>query len=150
MTAPNFKTLKIAVVEDHPRMREIIAKMLEALGFARIDVYEGAEEALLGIGFSDDPVDLAITDLRMQPTDGIEFIKRMRESEDEHIREMPVIVLSGHGDQEAVERAIDAGANLFVSKPVSATDLARRILRVMTPEEKKDGEKPTSSERVWT
>ena len=147
MSKIDFRSLNVAVVEDHPRMRDIVAKLLKALGFKRVDIYHDGPSALEAIGVGDDPADLVITDLRMQPMDGIEVVKRLRASS--ATQKLPIMVLSGHGEQEYVRAAMDAGANLFVSKPIAAADLAQRIGKVMAANDKKSGGPPDSTEMVW-
>jgi len=72
-------------------------------------------------------VDMIITDWRMSPMDGINFIKYLRTHEDSPNRFIPIIMLTGNVEREHVETARDVGINEFVIKPFSAKTLCDRI-----------------------
>jgi CheY-like chemotaxis protein len=72
--------------------------------------------------------DVIVTDLQMPEMDGLGFARRLRGRGDA----TPMIMLSGHDDEDAVTSAIEAGVNCFLAKPVTVQDLAD-ALRLVLP-----------------
>ena len=64
----------------------------------------------------------------MEPTDGLEFVKFLRNDEKSPNPYVPIIMLTGHGDRDRVCEARDAGINMFMAKPVSAKALYERLV----------------------
>jgi len=112
----------VLIIEDDAQIRKFLRISLEANGF-------GVEEARLG----EDGIDLAgtcrpdviILDLGLPDIDGVAAIGRIREWS-----KTPIIVLSVRADSREKVRALDAGANDYVTKPFDITELMAR-LRVM-------------------
>ena len=67
----------------------------------------------------------------MQPLDGIDFVRLLRNSPDSPNPMVPVIIVSGHSTAGKVGEARDAGANEFLVKPVTARGVIDRIQRVI-------------------
>lgn len=90
------------------------------------ETFSSAEEALARLHFAeargdnphlpDDP-DIIILDLKLGAMDGFDFLKSLRR--DEHLRHIPVIVISGTASPLAVDRAYEFGANAMFRKPAS-------------------------------
>lgn len=107
--------VKVLVCDDSKIVRLSAKKML-AEHFDLLLVEDGEEgwEAIR----ADNTIQLVFTDLQMPNLDGFGLIERIRNSDDEGIRNMPVIVITGAGDNEAIQqRIIEAGATDLISKP---------------------------------
>ena len=104
----------ILIADDDPIIRELAASNLERDKYSTFDAANGAEawQRLCTRHF-----DLALVDLDMPEVDGFELIRRIRA--DEGMKYMPVIVITSRNDVVAIERAFQAGAEAFVSKPVN-------------------------------
>ena len=125
----NIENLKFLVVEDDANMRHLITTILSSLGVRYTATANSAEK---GFGrLSDFEADIVICDLRMEPLDGIEFTKMVRTHDDSPNRYVPIIMLTGHSELSAVERARDAGVHEFMAKPVSATRLYAKIKSII-------------------
>ncbi|MGF1507161.1 MAG: response regulator [Chloroflexi bacterium] len=74
------------------------------------------------------PPDLVITDLLMPALNGFELIERIRE----HYPVLPVIVLSALGEKYEINRALEAGATLYLVKPIKPADLIAALQQVGT------------------
>ncbi|MDQ3811563.1 MAG: response regulator transcription factor [Chloroflexota bacterium] len=107
------------VVDDEPQIRRALRLVLRANGYQVAEVAggEAALDALVG-----EPFDLMILDLALPDLDGVEVCRRVREWS-----RLPVIVLSAHGDEEMKVRALDHGADDYVTKPFSAPELLARM-----------------------
>jgi CheY-like chemotaxis protein len=124
-----FKLLKILVVDDNPHMRTIVCEVLRAIGVR--DLYEASngDEAMHKLRAY--PVDILLTDLAMEPTDGIELVRRLRTTQDSPNQMLPVIMISGHASERRVKEARDAGVNEFLAKPITVRGVLERIAEVI-------------------
>ncbi len=129
MTDYDIKNLKIMVLDDDANMRHLITTILSSLGVLDISPAATADN---GFGqLYEFEADLIICDLRMEPTDGIEFTHMVRTRDDSPNRYVPIIMLTGHAEKTAVEKARDAGVHEFLAKPVSATKLYAKIKNII-------------------
>lgn len=122
-TVPGQKPL-ILVVDDSRLMRLAIKKIL-AEDFALLEGVDGEDgwEKLL----ADPAIQVVFTDLSMPGLDGFGLLERIRGSEDARIRALPVIVITGNEDDEAVKaRALSAGATDFITKPFQSVQIRAR------------------------
>lgn len=114
---------RVLVVDDEPQIRRALRLVLRANGYEVTEVAAG-EDALDALATG--PFDLMVLDLMLPDVDGVEVCRRVREWS-----EMPVLVLSAHGDEEIKVRALDEGADDFVTKPFSAPELLARMRRAI-------------------
>ncbi|WFU49890.1 sigma-54-dependent transcriptional regulator [Sinorhizobium terangae] len=115
---------RVLLVDDEEELRHSSAQALELAGF-RVDTFASAERALEFISFSFSGV--VISDIRMPGMDGMTFLQRIREID----AEVPVILVTGHGDVQLAVRAMREGAYDFVEKPFTAQTLAGTIRRAL-------------------
>ena len=109
----------ILVVEDDKQIRNFICYSLETQGFKHIASSTG--QGALSILISQ-PVDLMLLDLGLPDCDGMEVISKVREWS-----EMPIIVVSARDQDKEKAAALDLGADDYLTKPFSATELLARI-----------------------
>ena len=110
---------RVLAVDDDPRDLRSIRDALAAAGYQ--PVVTGDPEEALRLMEREQPR-LAVLDLMLPNTDGIELMGALLE-----IAEVPVIFLSAFGREELIARAFDMGAEDYVVKPFSPTELATRI-----------------------
>ena len=109
----------ILVVDDDPAIRDSLSKELRAVGYSTLTANDGIEG--LSAVQSRGP-DLVLTDLAMPRSDGFELIAAVRA-----FSRVPMIVLSVRGADPDKVRALDLGAEDFVTKPFSVTELLARV-----------------------
>jgi len=114
----------VLLVDDSPSIRSILKVYLLGLKVEFLDAEDGLR-ALQLLRLL--PVDLAIADVRMAPMDGLTFVEKVRSSEREEIRRLPLILLTGETGEELRERGILAGANAFIHKPIDPKRLLERV-----------------------
>ena len=120
-----FELLKILLVDDNHHMRVLLTEILRAIGVKQIyEANDGAEALALMRGHA---IDIVMTDLSMQPMDGIDFVRLLRNSPDSPNQMCPVIMITGHSTQRRVTEARDAGVNEFLAKPLTARGVLDRI-----------------------
>jgi two-component system, OmpR family, KDP operon response regulator KdpE len=110
---------RILVLDDEPQILRALRVVLREAGFEAI-LAETAEEALDRASIR--PPDAAIVDLVLPDGDGVDVSRQIRAWS-----EMPIIVLSAVGDEEAKVRALEAGADDYVTKPFGARELVARL-----------------------
>ena len=117
-------SLDIMIVDDSAYMRRIVAAMMRGFGARRIHEAEDGAEALEKIEMQ--PPDLIIVDWVMPVLDGAELVKLIR-NPDGACAYTPIIMLSGHTERSRVLAGSKLGINHFLSKPVSANALYKRM-----------------------
>lgn len=123
---PPGRKPRILVVDDGITMRMFFRDVLEGAGFEVEEAangVEGIERALVG-GF-----DLLLVDVNMPKMDGYEMVRQLRD--DPALRAIPVVTISTEDKDSDVVRAYQAGANLYLVKPVKPADLAGTV-RLLT------------------
>jgi CheY-like chemotaxis protein len=125
----NFDDLKALVVEDSPHMRDLLKLLLHAMRIRTVLLASDGTEAFEMLRIS--RPDFILTDLEMQPIDGIQFVKMVRRSQDSPAPYIPIVMLTGYAELRRVEQARDAGVNEFLAKPISAHALNARITEII-------------------
>jgi len=125
-----LELVKILLVDDNLHMRLLLIEILRAIGVRQ--VYEAADGAAALQIMRTEAIDIVITDLAMQPIDGIGFVRLLRNSPDSPNPVAPVIMVTGHSTQRRVAEARDVGVTEFLSKPVTARGVIDRITRVVS------------------
>ncbi len=113
----------VLVCDDEPQILRALRVILRDAGFEAVPAVSG-EEALDAAAVRHP--DAAIVDLVLPDIDGVEVCRRLREWS-----EMPIIVLSAVGDEDAKVRALAAGADDYVTKPFGPRELVARLQAVL-------------------
>jgi two-component system KDP operon response regulator KdpE len=113
------KETKILIADDEPKIRMFLRANLEARGYKVYLAQDGVEAVEIA---GQVLPDLVILDVNMPRMDGIEACRRMRKWSD-----MPIIILSVRGDEKDKVRALDEGADDYVTKPFGIEELLARI-----------------------
>jgi two-component system response regulator ChvI len=128
----------IALVDDDRNILTSVSMTLEAEGFA-VRTYTDGAEALRGM--SQQPVDLAVLDIKMPRMDGMELLERLRKASD-----VPVIFLTSKDDEIDELMGLRMGADDYIKKPFSQRLLIERIRTLLRREVSRgDAEKSTEA-----
>jgi len=119
------RAARVLVVDDEPDIRDLLAITLERMGLATLQA-AGVREAEVQI--LEQRPDLCLTDMRMPDGNGLDLVKWIQE----HRPEMPVAVITAHGNVESAVQALKLGAFDFVSKPLDVNDLRRLVNSALT------------------
>ena len=125
----------LLVVDDNENNRDIVSRLLEREGY-EVSTAENGAQALERI--KTQPPDLVLLDVMMPVMDGIEACKRLKDDPDTRL--IPIVIMTALGQVEDRVRAIQAGADDFLTKPVNRDELLARIqtsLRLKETVEKK-------------
>ncbi|HEX3366220.1 response regulator [Phenylobacterium sp.] len=124
-----YDLLKILIVDDNHHMRVLLSEILKAIGVRHIfEASDGAQGLQL---MKNQLIDIIMTDLSMQPLDGIDFVRLLRRSPDSPNQMCPVIMITGHATIARVQEARNAGVNEFLAKPLNARGVIERISQVV-------------------
>jgi DNA-binding NtrC family response regulator len=113
---------RVVLIEDDDAFRQTLQRSLELAGF-QVASYGDAESALAGLGA--EPVSVVLTDLRLPHADGLAVLSRVKTRD----ADLPVVLMTGHGDIPTAIEAIRSGAYEFLEKPFSRERLLAVVSR---------------------
>ncbi len=126
------KPISVLLVEDHDINRKMAEIMLQRMGYRYVSASDGLQ-ALDAL--ENDRFDVVLMDVMMPVMDGITALKLLRERESEQGRRTRVLMVTAHAMTGDRERFLSAGADGYVSKPMSQAALQKEIERVLhTPD----------------
>ncbi|HSQ21339.1 MAG TPA: response regulator [Coriobacteriia bacterium] len=118
-------TRRILLVEDNPQNRYLMTFLLESHGYT-VDVAEDGATALRML--AERVPDLILMDMQLPMVDGYEATRRIKA--DERLRQIPLVALTAHSMKGDRAKAIDAGCDAYVTKPVDADEIVAIIERL--------------------
>jgi two-component system response regulator AtoC len=110
----------ILVVDDERSMLEVLSEMLVREGYA-VETTADAQEAIALV--QDGTIDLVISDLKMEPTDGLELLRRLKRVDPEIV----VIVMTAYASYETAVEAMREGALEYVMKPFKKDEILLKV-----------------------
>ncbi|MGZ6341328.1 MAG: response regulator transcription factor [Candidatus Limnocylindrales bacterium] len=126
-------SLLVLVVDDEPAMVGAVSALVGSAGHRVVTAYDG-DAALRR--FAQERPDVVLLDLAMPGRDGVDVCREIRLTS-----QVPIVVLSGEGDELAKVQALDAGADDYVTKPFGRQELLARI-RAVTRRGERPGGRP--------
>ncbi len=114
---------RVLIVDDEPRYLRLLDANLRTEGYEVITASDGQQALDV---FSAQPVDLILLDIMMPRMDGFAVCQRIRE-----FSSVPIIILTAKGEEQDRVRGLDLGADDYLVKPFSATELLARVRAVL-------------------
>jgi DNA-binding response OmpR family regulator len=114
---------KILVVDDEPRYLRLLEANLRTEGFEVVSAHDGEEAIEL---FTSNPTDLILMDVMMPKLDGFTACQRIRQ-----FSSVPIIILTAKGEEQDRVRGLDMGADDYLVKPFSISELLARVRAVL-------------------
>jgi two-component system, OmpR family, KDP operon response regulator KdpE len=127
--------LKVLVVDDEPAIRRFLRTSLTAQGYLVTEAENGTA-ALEDLRRA--PIDILVLDLGLPDINGLDIIERVRGQGST----MPIIVLSSRTDETGKVKALDLGADDYVTKPFGIDELLARIRAALRHRLQQEGERP--------
>lgn len=138
------KSRRILVVDDEGRNRRLLEDLLVTLGYTAESAADGPEALKkLNTGF-----DLVLLDVIMPGMDGFEVVRRIRD--DPRVSDIPIIMVTVLNDQDTRLRAVRAGANDFIAKPIDAIEVSVRVASLIRMKQAQDAIKRHRAELEQT
>ncbi|MGO9569088.1 MAG: sigma-54 dependent transcriptional regulator [Desulfomonilaceae bacterium] len=126
------RSKRILVVDDEEQNRDLLEAMLESLGYES-ELADGGSEALAKLNAG---LDLVLLDIMMPRMDGFEVVRRIRSHTE--FGDIPVIMVTVLEGKKDRLKAVEAGANDFISKPVDKLELRVRVASLLRMKEAQD------------
>ncbi|MBM3178999.1 MAG: response regulator transcription factor [Chloroflexi bacterium] len=114
---------RILIVDDEPRYLRLLEANLRTEGYEVATAKDGLQALEV---FSTQPIDLVLLDVMMPRLDGFETCQRLRE-----FSNVPIVILTARGEAQDRVRGLDLGADDYLVKPFSATELLARVRAVL-------------------
>jgi CheY-like chemotaxis protein len=124
---------KVLIVEDNPMNMRLIEMILKSDNYLLLKARDG-EEAL-AIATLDHP-DLVLMDIRLPKLSGLEVARRLRKTA--QFSQTPIIALTAHAMKGDEEKAIEAGCDSYVSKPIDTRQLPRLVAKILAARQKQE------------
>ena len=124
----NERAAVVAVIDDDDAVRDSLGALLEAAGYD-VDTYDSGRAFLSALPQASPAC--ALVDVRMPEMDGLELQQRLAEA----APQLPVVIITGHGDIAMAVKAIKAGAVDFIEKPFSDRTILDGIAQALASRE---------------
>jgi CheY-like chemotaxis protein len=119
----------VIVVEDEPDAAELFAEMMRVSGYRVLKTYSSTPAISL---IGKEHPDVVILDIMMPDISGLEVLRFMRR--DPKLKSTPVIVVSARSMPSDIKEGLEAGATIYLTKPVGYLDLKKSVDRVLKEE----------------
>jgi DNA-binding response OmpR family regulator len=114
----------VLVVDDDPVIMRLLEVNFEMEGYTVVTATDG-RQALDRIAAA--PPDLVVCDIMMPVVNGLEVVETLRQSGDEKLERLPVILLSAKAQASEVQKGLDVGADDYITKPFDPLELIERV-----------------------
>ncbi|MEO1717263.1 MAG: chemotaxis protein [Planctomycetota bacterium] len=110
---------RVVLAEDSPFMRDLMQRVLINSGYTRLEVFSNGADAWKVIESTgvESPIDAVISDIEMPRMDGLHLCSRVRESADESIKNLPVVLFSSLISDDNLKKGRQVGASAQMAKP---------------------------------
>ena len=115
------------VVEDSPMMRKLLVFALSRVKNLKVTEADAGVDGLRKL--AGNKFDLILTDINMPIMDGLKLVKRVR-SDPMH-KETPIIIITTEGSTEDRQRALQLGANAYITKPIQAPQVIAKVKELL-------------------
>ena len=113
---------KILIVDDNRDSRELVVKVLKSRGYQTIEAVDGEEALEKAVA---ERPDLILMDRSLPKIDGYEVTSRLKGQEE--FKDIPIVALTAHAMRGDREKALEAGCEGYISKPINVRELPELI-----------------------
>jgi len=114
----------ILYIEDNPDNMLLVQRALESRGYKLIKAENGVDGISMAEG---NMIDLILLDINLPDLDGYEVAQRLRKSSKKELAYLPIIAVTANALKGDAERALEAGCDVYMSKPINIRELWARI-----------------------
>lgn len=114
----------ILYIEDNPDNMLLVQRALEARGYKLLKAVNGVDGISMAEG---NRIDLILLDINLPDIDGYEVAKRLRRSTKAELAYLPIIAVTANALKGDAERALEAGCDVYMSKPINIRELWARV-----------------------
>jgi two-component system cell cycle response regulator DivK len=117
-------TNNVLYIEDNPDNMMLVQRALEARGYRLLKAVKGLD----GLATAEtEQVDLILLDINLPDIDGYEVARRLRSSNKRELNSVPIIAITANALKGDAEKALDAGCDVYMSKPINIRELWARV-----------------------
>lgn len=132
--------MAILIVDDSPDQQTLLRSILGKAGHRELLSAESAAAAYTALNVAGEdlpaPVDLILMDVLMPDQDGVEACRKIKSRE--HLRDIPIIMVTAKSDASNLQAAFSAGAGDYITKPVNSVELLARVTSALTLKKEMD------------
>ena len=114
----------ILYIEDNPDNMMLVRRVLEAAGYHLFEAKNGLDGLLVA---QRNDVDLILLDINLPDIDGYEVARRLRGSNKSQLAYVPIIAITANALKGDADRALSAGCDVYMSKPINIRELRARV-----------------------
>ena len=116
--------LNILYIEDNPDNTTLVRRALEARGYVLLHAPTG----LKGVDMAEaEEISLILLDINLPDIDGYEVARRLRASNKRELKTIPIIAVTANALKGDAEKALNAGCDVYMSKPINIRELWARV-----------------------
>ena len=115
------------IVEDSPMMRQLLVFALSRVKNVKVTEADDGVDGLRKL--ANGRFDIILTDINMPIMDGLKLVKRVRT--DPVHKDVPIIIITTEGAQEDKRRALELGANAYITKPIQAPQVIAKVKELL-------------------
>jgi two-component system cell cycle response regulator DivK len=121
----------VLYIEDHPDNMTLVRRILQSESYTLIE----AKTGLQGILFAEtQDIDVILLDVNLPDLDGYEVARRLRTSTKKDLTRTPIVALTANAMKGDAQKALDAGCNAYMSKPISMQELLEKVRKLSNNE----------------
>jgi two-component system cell cycle response regulator DivK len=114
----------VLYIEDNPDNMMLVQRALEARGYRLLKAAKGLD----GLATAEtEQVDLILLDINLPDIDGYEVARRLRSNSKRELNSVPIIAITANALKGDAEKALDAGCDVYMSKPINIRELWARV-----------------------
>ena len=114
----------VLYIEDNPDNMMLVQRALEARGYRLLKAMKGVE----GVETAErESIDLILLDINLPDIDGYEVARRLRASSKRELKTVPIIAVTANALKGDAEKALNAGCDVYMSKPINIRELWARV-----------------------
>jgi two-component system cell cycle response regulator DivK len=114
----------ILYIEDNPDNMMLVQRALEARGYTLLKAANGLDGIFVA---EEGNVDLILLDINLPDIDGYEVAQRLRKSNNSKLAYIPIIAVTANALKGDAQKALDAGCDVYMSKPIDIRELWARV-----------------------
>ena len=114
----------VLYIEDNPDNMMLVQRALESRGYHLLKAINGLD----GVAEAEnEQIDLILLDINLPDIDGYEVARRLRASSKRELNSVPIIAITANAFKGDAEKALDAGCDVYMSKPINIRELWARV-----------------------